>query len=313
MKDTTIVFMGTPDFAVPSLKKLIEKFNVKAVFTQPDRPKGRGKKLAMSAIKEVALENNIEVYQPIKLKNDEICIKKLKEINPDFIIVVAFGQILSKEVLDIPKYGCINLHASLLPKYRGAAPINWAIIKGEKESGNTTMFMDEGLDTGDMLLKNTVKIEDNMTAGELHDILMESGSELLVSTIEGLKEGTIKREKQKRENIIYASMLNKQMGKIDWNKTSKEINLLIRGLNPWPVAYTQYKNQTMKIYNSSILKESSNKTPGTILKVSREGIKVATRDGILSITTVQFPGKKLMKVEEYIKGHNIEEGLVLGE
>ncbi|EPS52796.1 methionyl-tRNA formyltransferase [Clostridium botulinum A1 str. CFSAN002368] len=249
----------------------------------------------MSAVKEVALQNNIEVYQPIKLKNDEICIKKLKEINPDFIIVVAFGQILSKEVLDIPKYGCINLHASLLPKYRGAAPINWAIIKGEKESGNTTMFMDEGLDTGDMLLKNTVKIEDDMTFGELHDILMETGSELLVDTIKGLKEGTIKREKQKSENIIYASMLNKQMGKIDWNKTSKEINLLIRGLNPRPVAYTQYKNETMKIYNSSILKESSNKTPGTILKVSKVGIKVATGDGILSITTVQFPGKKPMK------------------
>ncbi|EPY2308841.1 MULTISPECIES: methionyl-tRNA formyltransferase [Clostridium] len=313
MKDTTIVFMGTPDFAVPSLKKLIEEFKVKAVFTQPDRPKGRGKKLAMSAVKEVALENSIEVYQPIKLKNDEICIKKLKEINPDFIIVVAFGQILSKEVLDIPKYGCINLHASLLPKYRGAAPINWAIIKGEKESGNTTMFMDEGLDTGDMLLKNTVKIENDMTAGELHDILMESGSELLVSTIKGLKEGTIKREKQKAEDIIYASMLNKQMAKIDWNKTSKEINLLIRGLNPWPVAYTQYKNEIMKIYSSSILKESSNKNPGTILNVSKEDIKVVTGDGVLSITTVQFPGKKPMKVEEYIKGHTIEEGLVLGE
>ncbi|MDS1004238.1 MULTISPECIES: methionyl-tRNA formyltransferase [Clostridium] len=313
MKDTTIVFMGTPDFAVQSLKKLIEEFSVKAVFTQPDRPKGRGKKLAMSAVKEVALENNIEVYQPIKLKNDEICIKKLKEIDPDFIIVVAFGQILSKEVLDIPRYGCVNLHASLLPKYRGAAPINWAIIKGEDESGNTTMFMDEGLDTGDMLLKNKVKIEEDMTAGELHDILMETGAELLVSTINGLKEGTIEKEKQKSENIIYASMLNKQMAKIDWSKTSKEINLLIRGLNPWPVAYTQYKNEIMKIYSSRILKENSNKNPGTILNVSKEGIKVATEDGILSITTIQFPGKKPMKVEEYIKGHTIEEGIVLGE
>ncbi|EJO5347936.1 methionyl-tRNA formyltransferase [Clostridium botulinum] len=313
MKDTTIVFMGTPDFAVPSLKKLIEEYEVKAVFTQPDRPKGRGKKLAMSPVKEVALQNNIEVYQPIKLKNDELSIKKLKEINPDFIIVVAFGQILSKEVLDIPKYGCINLHASLLPKYRGAAPINWAIIKGEKESGNTTMFMDEGLDTGDMLLKNVVKIEDDMTAGQLHDILMQKGSNLLVDTIDGLKKGTIKRQKQECEEIIYASMLNKQMGKIDWNKTSKEINLLIRGLNPWPVAYTQYKNKIMKIYGSTILKETSNKTPGTILKVSKEGAKVATKDGILEITTIQFPGKKAMKVEEYIKGHTIEEGIVLGQ
>lgn len=308
-----IVFMGTPDFAVPSLKELINKYGVEAVFTQPDRPKGRGKKLAFSPVKEEALKHDIKVYQPEKLKDEKEMIEMLKEMKPDFIIVVAFGQILTKEVLDIPKYGCINLHASLLPKYRGAAPINWAIIKGEKESGNTTMFMDEGLDTGDMLLKNTVKIEDDMTAGELHDILMESGSELLVATIKGLKEGTIKREKQKAEDIIYASMLNKQMAKIDWNKTSKEINLLIRGLNPWPVAYTQYKNEIMKIYSSSILKESSNKNPGTILNVSKEDIKVVTGDGVLSITTVQFPGKKPMKVEEYIKGHTIEEGLVLGE
>ncbi|WP_251860346.1 methionyl-tRNA formyltransferase [Clostridium sp. Marseille-Q2269] len=313
MKETTIVFMGTPDFAVPSLKKLIEKFKVQAVFTQPDRPKGRGKKLAMSPVKEVALENNIEVYQPIKLKSDEVCIKKLKEMKPDFIIVVAFGQILSKEVLDIPKYGCINLHASLLPKYRGAAPINWAIIKGEKESGNTTMFMDEGLDTGDMLLKNEVSIEDTMTAGELHDILMKSGSDLLVDTIKGLKEGTIKREKQENEDNIYASMLNKKMAKIDWNKTSKEINLIIRGLNPWPVAYTQYKNEIMKIYSSNVLKEVSDKVPGTILKVSKEGIKIATGHGIVCVTTIQFPGKKPMKVEEYIKGHAIEEGTILGK
>lgn len=228
MKDVSIVFMGTPEFAVPSLKILIDEFNVEAVFTQPDRPKGRGKKLAISPIKEVALENNIPVYQPLKLKNDEECIKKLKEIKPDFIIVVAFGQILSKEVLDIPKVGCINLHASLLPKYRGAAPINWAIINGEKQTGNTTMFMDVGLDTGDMLLKSYVDVTEDMTAGDLHDILKEDGANLLVETIKGLKDNLIKRQKQEDSKSMYASMLNKAMAKIDWNKNSEDINLLVR-------------------------------------------------------------------------------------
>ena len=187
-----IVFMGTPEFAVPSLKKLVEEHEVKAVLTQPDKPKGRGKKLAYSQVKEEALKHDIPVYQPIKLKDDKEIIEKLKEINPDFIIVVAFGQILTKEVLDIPKYGCINLHASLLPMYRGAAPLNWVIIKGEKKSGNTTMLMDVGLDTGDMLLKEEVEIHEDMTTGELHDILMISGGELLLKTIEGLCNGSIK-------------------------------------------------------------------------------------------------------------------------
>ena len=224
-----IVFMGTPDFAVPSLKKLIKEFEVKAVFTQPDKPKGRGKKLAMSPVKEVAVENNIPVFQPEKLKNDSEIMQKLKDMKPDFIIVVAYGQILTKEVLDIPKYGCINLHASLLPKYRGAAPINWAIINGEKESGNTTMLMDVGFDTGDMLLKSNVEITENMTAGELHDILMEDGGELLVKTINGLLEGTISREKQGETPTDYAKMLNKDIAKIDWNLSSNNIKNYIRG------------------------------------------------------------------------------------
>ena len=189
-----IVFMGTPDFAVPSLRKIIDTFGVECIFTQPDKPKGRGKKISYSPVKEVALEHNIKVLQPIKLKDDREAIEYLKELKPDFIIVVAFGQILTKEVLEIPKYGCINLHASLLPMYRGAAPLNWAIIKGEKKSGNTTMLMDVGLDTGDMLLKDEVEIPEDMTAGNLHEVLMKRGADLLIKTIEGLYNGDITPE-----------------------------------------------------------------------------------------------------------------------
>ena len=297
-----IVFMGTPDFAVPSLKKIIDVFGVEAVFTQPDKPKGRGKKIAFSPVKEVALEHDIKVLQPIKLKNDTDAINYLKELKPDFIIVVAFGQILNKEVLDIPKYGCINLHASLLPMYRGAAPLNWAIIKGEKKSGNTTMLMDVGLDTGDMLLKDEVEITEEMTAGDLHDILMERGADLLVKTIDGVYNGTITPEKQTDETF-YAKMLDKELALINWNNKTKDIHNLIRGLNPWPIAYTNYENNYMKVFESKILNETTNKEPGTIVGVSKEGIKVATLDGVLLIKKIQFPNGKPLTVEQYINGH----------
>lgn len=308
-----IVFMGTPDFAVPSLKKLIEKFNVMAVFTQPDKPKGRGKKLGMSAVKEVAVQYDIPVYQPEKLRKDIEALESLKNMNPDFIVVVAYGQILTKEVLDIPKHGCINLHASLLPKYRGAAPINWAIINGEKESGNTTMFMDVGLDTGDMLLKSHVDITEDMTAGELHDILMEDGAGLLVRTLEGIEGKTIKREKQGDSTTAYAAMLNKDMAKIDWNLSNRKIKNLIRGLNPWPIAYTQYEGKNMKIYEATILDENSNYNPGYVMDVCNEGIKVACKEGAILLTNIQFPGGKPMKVSEYIRGHKLNKGITLGE
>lgn len=308
-----IVFMGTPDFAVPSLKELIKEFGVKVVFTQPDKPKGRGKKLAMSPVKEVALENNIPVLQPERLKNDSEMVQKLKDMNPDFIVVVAYGQILTKEILDIPKYGCINVHGSLLPKYRGAAPINWAIINGEKESGNTTMFMDVGLDTGDMLLKSKVEITEDMTAGQLHDIMMEDGGKLLIKTIKGLLEGTVAREKQGESSTDYAKMLDKDMAKIDWKLSNSNIKNYIRGLNPWPVAYTQYDGQNMKVYEAKELQEKCSYKPGYILDVSKDGIKVACGEGALMIEKVQFPGGKPMQVSEYIKGHTIEKGMVLGE
>ncbi|MEE0726282.1 MAG: methionyl-tRNA formyltransferase, partial [Clostridium saudiense] len=296
-----IVFMGTPDFAVPSLEALIEKFGVEAVFTQPDRPRGRGKKMVFSPVKEVAVKHDIKVFQPEKLKDDREAVEYLKELKPDFIIVVAFGQILTKEVLDIPKYGCINLHASLLPMYRGAAPLNWVIINGEKKSGNTTMLMDVGLDTGDMLLKDEVEITDNMTSGELHDILMNRGGELLIKTIEGLADGSIKGEKQEGETC-YAKMLSKETGKINWNNSAESIHNLIRGLNPRPIAHTTYKDENMKIYESEVLAESSNKEAGTIIEVSKKGMKVSCGKGILLVKKIQFPNGKPLTIEQYING-----------
>lgn len=306
-----IVFMGTPEFSVPSFQALIDEFGVKAVFTQPDKPKGRGKKVAMSPVKELALKYDIPIYQPIKLKKEPEMIQELKNIEPDFIIVVAYGQILPKEVIDIPKYACINLHASLLPKYRGAAPINWAVIKGEKKSGNTTMLMDVGLDTGDMLLKEEVTITEDMTAGDLHDILMKDGAELLVETIKRMNKGDIDRIQQNESETCYASMLDKKMGNIDWSMSAEDINNLVRGLNPWPVAYTHYYGEIMKIYKAKVLEEEYNISPGTIIRVSEEGIRVACGSGSLLVEEIQFPGKKVLKVEQYIRGNNIENGIVL--
>ena len=307
-----IVFMGTPDFAVPSLQKLINNHDVKAVFTQPDKRKGRGKKMAFSPVKEEALKHNIEVIQPIKLKDDREAIKRLQDINPDFIIVVAFGQILTKEVLEIPKFGCINLHASLLPMYRGAAPLNWAIINGENVSGNTTMFMDIGLDTGDMLLKEEVKVTENMTAGELHDILSSNGGDLLLKTIEKVVDGSIVREKQSGETF-YAKMLDKKLALIDWNKSAQEIHNLIRGLNPWPIAFTSYKGKNMKIYESIYVEKYDNKENGTILEVSKEGMLVSCKEGCLLIKKIQFPNGKPLTIEQYINGHEIEKETILGQ
>ena len=307
-----IVFMGTPDFAVPSLKALINKYGVCAVFTQPDRPKGRGKKLAFSPVKEEALKHNIKIYQPEKLKDEKEMIQELKDMEPDFIIVVAFGQILTKEVLDIPKYGCINLHGSILPMYRGAAPINWAIMMGEKVSGNTTMLMDVGLDTGDMLLKDEVEITDNMTAGELYDILKDRGGNLLIETIEGILNNTIKPEKQSDETF-YAKMLNKKLAQIDWNKSALEIHNMIRGLNPWPIAHTLYEGSTMKIFESEVLNKNSTLENGRIINVSKKGIEISTGDGVLLIKKVQFPNTKPLMVEQYINGHDVKDGIILGK
>ena len=306
-----IVFMGTPEFAVPSLEILIKKFSVKGVFTQPDRPKGRGKKLGVSAVKQCALKYNIPVYQPIKLKNNQESINAIRDMEPDFIVVIAFGQILTKEVLDIPKFGCINLHGSLLPKYRGAAPINFSIINGEKISGNTTIIMDEGIDTGDMILKDEVEITEDMTAGELHDILMARGGNLLVKSLEGIYNGTLSPIPQIEEEGTYATKLDKNIARIDWNKSSLDIHNHIRGMNPWPIAYTMYGDSTMKIYKSSVIEKKSKDSPGTILEVNGEGIEVATKDGVILIKEIQFPNGKPMKIKDYLNGNSINKGLIL--
>ncbi|MCC0631581.1 methionyl-tRNA formyltransferase [Clostridioides sp. ZZV15-6388] len=306
-----IVFMGTPDIAVPCLQKIIdEKYEILGVVTQPDKPKGRGKKLGMSPVKELAIENNIPVYQPIKARDKDF-IDTMKSLNPDVIVVVAFGQILPKEILEIPKFGCINVHVSLLPKYRGAAPINWVIINGEEKTGVTTMYMDEGLDTGDMILKSEVNLDENITAGELHDKIMNIGAETLKETLKLIEEGTAPREVQNHEEFSYAPIMNKSLGNIDFSKNAKEIHNLVRGVNPWPSAYTTYNGVTMKIWKTKVLEEESTKDAGTIIEVNKDGIKVSTKDKVLLIEEIQMPNKKRMLVGEYIKGNTIEIGVVL--
>ncbi|HBF8538126.1 TPA: methionyl-tRNA formyltransferase [Clostridioides difficile] len=307
-----IVFMGTPDIAVPCLQKIIdEKYEILGVVTQPDKPKGRGKKLGMSPVKELAIENNIPVYQPVKARDKEF-IDKIKSLNPDVIVVVAFGQILPKEILEIPKLGCINVHVSLLPKYRGAAPINWVIINGEEKTGVTTMYMDEGLDTGDMILKTEVNLDENITAGELHDKMMNIGAETLKETLRLIEEGNAPREVQNHEEFSYAPIMNKSLGNIDFSKSAREIHNLVRGVNPWPSAYTTYNDVIMKVWKTKVLDKKSTKDVGTIIDVSKDGIKVSTIDNVLLIEEIQMPNKKRMLVGEYIKGNTIETGLVLG-
>lgn len=307
-----IVFMGTPDIAVPCLQKIIdEKYEILGVVTQPDKPKGRGKKLGMSPVKELSIENNIPVYQPVKARDKEF-IDTIKSLNPDVIVVVAFGQILPKGILEIPKLGCINVHVSLLPKYRGAAPINWVIINGEEKTGVTTMYMDEGLDTGDMILKTEVNLDENITAGELHDKMMNIGAETLKETLRLIEEGNAPREVQNHEEFSYAPIMNKSLGNIDFSKSAREIHNLVRGVNPWPSAYTTYNDVIMKVWKTKVLDEKSTKDAGTIIDVSKDGIKVSTIDNVLLIEEIQMPNKKRMLVGEYIKGNTIETGLVLG-
>ncbi|MCX0357611.1 methionyl-tRNA formyltransferase [Clostridium perfringens] len=314
-----IVFMGTPDFAVPSLKKMIEKYNVSAIVTQPDKPSGRGKKVSISPIKEVGLSNEIPIFQPEKIRTDSVIINKLKELKPDFIIVVAYGQILTKEILDIPRLGCICLHASLLPMYRGSAPINWCLINGETKTGNTTMLMDTGIDTGDMLMRSEVEISESMTAGELYNLLKINGAELLEETINGIIAGKICGIKQPNDGSSYVKMLNKQMAKINWNDSSTNIHNLIRGLsswpykniNSWPTAYTYYKDIPVKIFKSKSLEANIIDPPGYIIDANDEGIKVATKNGILIIEILQFPGGKPLEVKEFLKGNKIEKGIIL--
>ncbi len=306
-----VIFMGTPEFAVPTLKKLHENgHEIKLVVTQPDKPSGRGKKLKKSEIKEAAEELRLPVFQPDKIKKQEN-IEILKSYNPDVIVVVAYGQILSKEILSIPKYGCINVHASLLPKLRGAAPLNWAIINGETKTGVTTMQMDVGLDTGDMLLKSEVDIDENMNVGELHDILMHKGGDLLIETLNKIEKNELVPQKQDDLLSSYAPMFNNENRKIDWNLKAKNIHDLIRGLSPWPTANFTMDDKTVKVFKSSYINDDSDYKPGYVIEANNEGIFVKAKDGIVILKEIQMPGKNKMTVETYLRGNKFPECIIL--
>ena len=304
MKKFRVIFMGTPDFSVPCLEALTEHTDVIAVITQPDKPKGRGKKLLPPPVKAYAVEKGIPVYQPEKIKTEEFT-EFLESLKPDLMIVVAFGQILSQRILDIPAYGCINVHASLLPRYRGAAPMQWCLINGEEKTGVTTMFMDAGLDTGDMLLKKELPITENMTLEELHDTMMGLGSELLLETLEKISDGTLQREKQVDADSNYAPMITKETGHIDWKKSSMEIHNLVRGLDSWPGAYTFLNGEKYKVWKTALVDKKETAEGGTVLQSDKSGLFVATGDGCLEIVELQAPSKKRMKAKDYLLGHAI--------
>lgn len=307
-----ILFMGTPDFSVGTLEKLVEKgHDVAAVITQPDKPKGRSGKFQFTPVKEKAVELGIPVYQPERVKAPEF-FHVIEEINPDVIVVIAFGQILPKEILEYPKYGCINIHASLLPKYRGAAPIQWAIIDGEKETGVTTMQMDVGLDTGDMIDKVTVPIEEKETGGSLHDKLMEAGANLIIETLEKVENNTAVRTKQNDEESCYAKMLTKELGNINFEDEAVYIERLIRGVSPWPSAYTKLEGKNLKIWEADVSDEEIENAPGTVYCITKDSFKVATSKGALVIKELQLEGKKRMKTSDFLRGYNLEPGTKLG-
>lgn len=308
-----VIFMGTPDFSVGTLEALIEAgHEVALVVTQPDKPKGRGGKMQYTPVKEVAVAHNVPVYQPKRIREPE-CIEELRKYNADIMVVIAFGQILPKEILEMTPYGCVNVHASLLPSYRGAAPIQWAVINGEKVSGVTTMQMNEGLDTGDMLLKVEIPLDEKETGGSLHDKLAEAGARLCVETLDALKAGTVTPEKQGDSPTAYAKMLDKHMGKIDWKMSAKEIERLIRGLNPWPSAYTRWNenDKGMKIWEAEVAEGQTDKAAGTVVEVAKDGFFVQTGDGLLKITALQIPGKKRMDAAAFLRGYQMETGTVL--
>ena len=305
-----IVFMGTPDFAVPSLQALIDAgHDVCAVYTQPDKPQGRKQILTAPPVKTLALEHDIPVFQPNTLKNEDEQ-ARLRELAPEVIIVVAYGKLLPKAVLDIPPHGGINVHGSLLPRWRGAAPIQWAVIAGDEMAGVTTMQMAEGLDTGDMLLTYETKVGEKETAGELFDRLAQSGAELLTQTLVKLDE--IEPRPQDDAQSCYAHMLDKQMAVIDWSKSAHEIDCLIRGLNPWPIALTTLSGERLKVFAAE--KAAGNGEPGTVLEADpKKGLTVACGEGALGLTEIQLVGGKRMKATDFLRGHAIEVGTKLGD
>ena len=306
-----VIFMGTPDFAVPSLEALLTKHEVVLVVTQPDKPKGRGKKMVPTPVKACALEHGIPVLQPEKVKEPEF-VEQLRSYEPDLIAVTAFGQILSEPILEMPKYGCINVHGSLLPKYRGAAPMQWSIIDGEKVTGITTMYMAKGLDSGDMLLKAEAEITDEDTFATIHDKMAVTGANLLLDTLDQLEAGSLERIPQDHDAATYAPMITKETGHIDWSKNRQDIINLIRGLNPVPAAYTIYEEEVLKIFGAVISDvQADDAANGEIVAVVKKGFVVKCGDGCLLITEVQARGGKRMMTDAYLRGHAMKEGILL--
>lgn len=309
-QDIRTVFMGTPEFAVGTLQGLIDAgADLCGVYTQPDRPKGRGKKLAAPPVKELAQKYKIPVFQPTRLRNPE-AVEELAALKPDLIVVVAYGQILPQSVLDIPKYGCINVHASLLPKYRGAAPINKVIVDGESESGITTMVMDAGLDTGDMLVKRSLAIGENETAGELHDRMAVLGRETMEETLRLLCAGELKPEKQDDSLTCYAPMMKKEDGLIDWQQPARTIHNLVRGLAPWPGAYTSLAGEVLKLAETTV-DDSLSGAAGTILSADADGVRIACGKGGLVVGRLQLPGRKMLAAADFLRGRELPAGISL--
>ncbi len=305
-----IVFMGTPDFARDSLRAIVEAgHEIELVITNPDKMKGRGMKKSFSEVKEYALEKGLPIEQPLKVRNNQELVDKLKELNPDVICVVAYGKIIPKEILEIPKYGCINVHGSLLPKYRGAAPIQWSVLNGDKETGVTTMFMDEGMDTGDMIEKEKLQIGEDETTGELWDRMSELGAKMLVSTLEKLESGNYKREKQS-DDFSVAPMLKKEMARIDWNKDdSAKIKNLVRGLNPFMGAFSFLNDKKIKFWKVKIINEKFDEKPGTVIMADeKKGLIISTLDGAISVLEIQGENARKMPFSDYLRGNKILSG-----
>ncbi len=303
-----VIFMGTPDFAVETLEAVIQAgHEVALVVTQPDKPKGRGNAMQASPVKECALAHGIEVYQPKKIREQE-CVDYLAGFGADIFVVAAFGQILSQALLDMPKYGCINVHASLLPKYRGAAPIQWAVINGEQTTGVTIQQMDIGIDTGDIIAQEALTLAADETGGSLFDKLAAVGASLCVKAMEQIASGTATRTPQDESAATHTSMIRKDFGHIDWNKSAREIERLIRGLNPWPSAYTHLDGKTLKIWKATVKGSESGEKPGCIVDVTRDAILVQTGEGVLQLDEIQLEGKKRMACDAFLRGYHIEKG-----
>lgn len=307
-----IIFMGTPDFSVPTLEALVaSEHEVVGVVTQPDKPKGRGKEIHMSPVKECALQHNIPVYQPVRAR-DEAFVDEMRALNPDVMVVIAFGQILPKSLLELPKYGCVNIHASLLPKYRGAAPIQWAVINGDEETGITTMMMDVEMDTGDMLEKTVVKLDPEETGGSLFDRLSLLGGDLILSTLSKLEKGEITPVPQDHEKATYVKKISKSMGDIDWTMDAVSIERLVRGLNPWPSAFTRWNGKMLKIWEAKVLPDPDVKLPcGSVISASDEGLKIQTGAGVLCVTSLQLEGKKRMDTAAFLRGYQVAAGSMM--